>query len=187
LNATQFLIGAGASFEMEDVVGFRLLHVACHGNQQQTAKFLLGLGADLLALDRMGWNPLVHAAAQEHRELVDWIIVSTLRPREHPLPDPAGFVTHEGNSVLGLPGWMLALGIVGACACLLVIPWVYLFRRQAQLRKPYDCDSSDNKVEQFVNEVFDRLVETRAETEELCAVWERIPAETLKDLHRVKH
>merc|ERR1712224_490511 len=170
LNVTKLLVERGADIERADIIGFRPLHVSCYENQQATAAFLVGLGADLYAMDKAGWNPLVHAAAREHVSLVDWLIVETLKPRKFPLPNPDMFVRQDITAPVfgGMPGWLLALLVIFISMGAFIPPACCILRRFDRLRKPYICSQKDEDLEEFVNEIFDLLHARKGEQEKVC-------------------
>lgn len=188
LNVSKELVQRGANIERADIIGFRPLHVSCYQNQILTSQYLIGLNVDLYAMDRAGWNPLVHAAANSHVELAQWLVVETLRPRQFALPDPDKMWKPDMGApvFLGMQAWLVALIIITCFVGLLAFPTIVIMKRFAELRKPYEVQLEDKELEEFVAEVFDMLDGHEDSTQAMCEEWDRVPAHTLQDLHRVK-
>lgn len=120
VEVSRLLLHRGADPTAADVAGLHPLHIACLENQEQTVAVLQVAGADLWAMDRAGWNPLMHAAAGGFEPLVTTLAFSVLRPQQFPAPDPAIAIHQESEGLLGIPGWVLALASVSLCACLVM-------------------------------------------------------------------
>merc|ERR1712232_971595 len=160
---------------------------ACFHNQLETTKFLMKAGVDLYAMDLAGWNPLVHAAANNHEEVVDWLIVYALRPKTFPAPDPDGFVKNDpGATIFGIPAVPLAVAVAGSAALLVVVPALCVFRRFSKLKKQYTCTAEDDELHTFIQELFTQMDEEREQQDQVTQAWDSVPAHTLQDLHRVK-
>jgi len=187
INSTDQLTSRGASLEPQDIIGFTPLHYACHENQPATVTKLLDLGVDIYAMDEAGFNPLIHAAAEGHKELVNSLIVRVLQPPTYPTPDPANFITQDlTKPTLGLPAWLFAFLITFMCGMAIVCPAVILMRRFTMLRKPYIVDTSDEIIEAFIESVWGDVNLTAESQHQICQDWDKLPTHTLKDLHRVK-
>lgn len=187
INSTKVLTDRGASLEPQDVIGFTPLHYACRRNQMATVESLLDNGVDIYTMDEAGFNPLIHAAAEGHEELVDWLINQVLRPKTYPTPDPSKFITQDlAKPIFGLPAWLFAILVTCTCGSSIVIPAVTMMRRFTMVRKPYICDTDDDTIEIFVNSVWGQVATAKDSQEQLCQDWDKLPAHTLKDLHRVK-
>lgn len=185
-NVTRLFVLRGAEIERPDIIGFRPLHFACFENQMQTVRYLCGSGADLYAMDLAGWNPLVHAAANGHKDLTKWLVVDTLRPKTYPLPNPDDFVKSDLEAtILGLPAWMFALAVVAFAWFLVLVPAFCIVRRFVRLRRGYICDEDDEEWEQFLAGVFKSLEEEGSKQKHICDTWDAVPAHNLQDLHRV--
>lgn len=188
LNSSKLLVQRGATLDLQDLVGFTPLHVACFENQIKTVQFLCDSGGDLYMVDKAGWNPIIHAAAREHKDLVNYLIIRTLQPRTYPEPDPSKFMVQDINrsAILGLPGWVFGLTLICCVGCGAIWPTIVFMRRFNSVRKPYFCDTTDEAIEAFINEVWHSVMEAKGQQNRLYEEWDRVPAHTLKDLHKVK-
>jgi len=187
LNSTKVLIKRGASLQLGDVIGFTPLHYSCHENQMASVDLLLDSNVDIYSMDNAGWNPLMHAAAEGHKELIDRLINRVLKPKSYPTPDPSGFDTQNPSKpILGMPAWLFAMVTICMCSSAIIIPAVTFMRRFTMVRKAYICDLTDATIEVFIEEVWGDVGNSKESQKELAAEWEKLPAHTLKDLHRVK-
>merc|ERR1712039_331971 len=118
------------------------------------------------------------------------LIYQTLKPQEFPTADPAMelFVKQDPDSdvILGFNGVLVALIWAASCGGCIVCIMFYSFRRFANLRKPYFVTSNDKIIEEFIDEVFEDLMNAPERVQKQTEEWDKIPAHTLKDLHRVK-
>jgi len=188
LTSSTLLIDRGATIDIQDVVGFSPLHFSCFENQPKTVEYLHSRGGDLWLVDKTGWNPIIHAAAKGHKDLVDWLIIKTLQPKTFPLPDPSKFMVQDINKTafIGLPGWVFGMILICCVGCGAIWPTVVFMRRFNSVRKAYTCDTTDEEIERFVNEVWDKVMASKDQQGALDREWDRVPAHTLKDLHKVK-
>lgn len=127
-NVTLLLLEQGANFELEDEVGFRPLHYACTFAQLQTAMKLMDLGADVWALDKSGWSPIIHAATGEE-EFARVLVNRISRPREFPQPDPSRFIVLGDGSLEGFPTWLLIGLVILLLSIGIVVPGCKIIRR----------------------------------------------------------
>lgn len=186
-NSTMLLIGRGADIEGEDIVGFRPLHFASNANQPTTAMHLMSLRADIYAMDKAGWNPLVHAAASGFAPLVDSLVVIANKPRQFPAGDADMFVTQDsGATILGMPGFAL-VAIVLVIACMFIgIPGYFFMRRFARMSQAYEVENADEEADDLIFEVFAHLRQAKAEMRKICQEWDSVNVAAINDLHRVK-
>jgi len=187
LNTTVLLRQRGADIETEDIIGFRPLHFACYENNPKTVEFLFGLGADVYAMDLAGWNPLVHAAARGYEELVNYLVIKTLRPDVFPTADPARIAyVAQTKSVdfFGLPPILVAVGFALSMGLLLVVPVVIALCVFGKAKQPYLIHDVDNTTEDMLNDVFEMVVTTKGMQEKICVEWDKIPAHCMNDIHR---
>jgi len=188
LNATRTLIERGADLAKQDVIGFTPLHFACFEGELHTSEYLLDKGADVYALDAGGWNPLVHAAANDNFELIESVIIRILQPKTFELPDPSNFEHQDIESaVLGMPAWALACVLTVVCSMLVICPAFVRMLRFDQVRKPYIVRDADHTIAQFIDEVCKDVLHAKGVESKMVMEWDRMPAETLADLHRVRN
>merc|ERR1719491_382878 len=144
-------------------------------------------GVDMYAMDKAGFNPLIHAAAGGYEELVNWLLVRTLLPPSYPTPDPSMFIDQNiGNSILGMPAYAFAVLVTCLFGLSIIMPAVTLMRRFTNLRKPYICETGDDAIEEFMNLVLNTVDDAKKGHQDLCADWDKLPTHTLKELHRPK-
>lgn len=128
-NMTLLLLERGANFELEDLIGFRPLHYSCTFGQLLTTMKLMDLGADVWAIDKSGWSPILHASAQEDLDFAAQLVNRISRPREFPKPDPSRFIVLGEGDVGGFPAWILILVVVLLLSIAIVIPGCRIIRR----------------------------------------------------------
>lgn len=190
INITRYLIEeAYAEVSPMDVVKFTPLHFACFFGQPLTTQLLIGHNGDPFQADITGWSPLIYAASNKFQFLVDWIVVSILKPKAYPPPDPANFIhQNPDKEIVGFPAWLLGVVASLTLTCCFVMPMYWNARRKSNLATPYICDATDQELEVFVNEVFDlALAAGGNKMKMLGKEWDAVPAHTLGDLHRVKN
>lgn len=185
-NVTLLLLEQGANFELEDEVGFRPLHYACTFAQLQTAMKLMDLGADVWALDKSGWSPIIHAATGEE-EFARVLVNRISRPREFPQPDPSRFIVLGDGSLEGFPTWLLIGLVILLLSIGIVVPGCKIIRRCQRASKPYVVEHEDEDADEFITELFSYLDVAKGELLKLAEEWERVNVNAINDLHRVKN
>lgn len=186
-NMTLLLLERGANFELEDLIGFRPLHYSCTFGQLLTTMKLMDLGADVWAIDKSGWSPILHASAQEDLDFAAQLVNRISRPREFPKPDPSRFIVLGEGDVGGLPAWILILVVVLLLSIAIVIPGCRIIRRFQRASKPYVVENDDEDADEFIADVFSYLDVAKGELQRLAEEWERVNVDAINDLHRVKN
>lgn len=186
-NSTLLLIGRGSDIEREDTVGFRPLHFACNFNQPETAMHLMNLGADMYAMDKAGWNALVHAAANGFAPLVESLVVNANKPRLYAQPDPNMFVKQDSSAtILGMPGIVFVIILLFTVGMAIGIPGYFFVKRFARLSKEYVVENADEEADELIFETFSYLRQAKEEMIKVCEEWDRVNVAAINDLHRVK-
>lgn len=185
-NMTLLLLDRGADFELEDVIGFRPLHYSCTFGQTLTTMKLMDLGADVWAVDRSGWSPILHAAAQENLDFAGELVNRVSRPREFPQPDPSRFIVLGQGDIGGMPTWILIAVVVLLLSVAIVIPGCRIIRRFQRASKPYIVENDDEDADDFIADLFSYLDVAKGELQKLAEEWERVNVNAINDLHRVK-
>ncbi|CAJ1342826.1 unnamed protein product, partial [Effrenium voratum] len=186
-NVTMLLLDQGSDLELEDAVGFRPLHYACNFGQSLTAMKLMDLSADVWAMDKSGWSPIIHAAAQDDQRFIQQLVERISAPREFAQPDPARFIELGDGTIGGVPSWLL-IGL----ACLLlsvavVVPGSRIIRRFQRVNQAYEVDQSDEELDEFISELLTEISAREGELQRMAEAWERVNISAINDLHRVKN
>ncbi|CAE7490100.1 ankrd52 [Symbiodinium sp. CCMP2592] len=185
-NVSFLLLTRGADFELEDAIGFRPLHYACTFSQSLTAMRLLDLSADVWAMDRSGWSPVIHAAAVGEHQFVQELVTRIAKPKEFVQPDPSKFIVQGDGTIGGIPALVLIGVVVLLLSIAVVIPGCRIIRRFRRLKKPYEVEDADESADDFITELFAYLGEQPGQLSQLAQEWDRVNVNAISDLHRVK-
>ncbi|CAE7338452.1 Ankrd28 [Symbiodinium natans] len=185
-NVSTLLLARGADFELPDAIGFRPLHYACTFSQPLTAMKLLDLSADVWAMDRSGWSPVIHAAAVGEQNFVKELVARIAKPEEFAQPDPSKFIMQGDGTIGGIPALVIIGVLVLMLSVAVVIPGCRIIRRFRRLKKPYEVEDADETAEDFITDLFEYLGEVPGQLSQLAQEWDRVNVNAISDLHRVK-
>eukprot|EP00933_Yihiella_yeosuensis_P044858 TRINITY_DN40134_c0_g1_i1.p1 TRINITY_DN40134_c0_g1~~TRINITY_DN40134_c0_g1_i1.p1 ORF type:complete len:435 (+),score=68.07 TRINITY_DN40134_c0_g1_i1:29-1306(+) len=188
LNTTKFLIERGSNFEAEDLIGFRPLHYSCTQNQLYTSRHLLVTGSDTYAMDKAGWNPMIHAASQGFYELTDELVVWTNKPKKYPQPTGEFFVKQDiiNTTTMGMPSIVFIILVACCASACVVAPSRVIVKRYQRVETPYVVNTEDEEHEAFMDNLIFFVGEAKGAQAQVIQEWNRLPIAAIADLHRVK-
>ncbi|CAE7288816.1 ankrd52 [Symbiodinium pilosum] len=147
---------------------------------------LLDLSADVWAMDRSGWSPVIHAASVGEPKFVQELVTRIAQPEEFAQPDPSRFIKQGDGTIGGVPAIVLIGVVVLLLSISVVIPGCKVIRRFRRLKKPYEVEDADETAEEFIADLFTYLGEQPGQLSQLAQEWDRVNVNAISDLHRVK-